>query len=241
MYTAKQRKDMQQQILATFTLLDPAGKNIDLWKKKFKEMNDKQFYTWMESFLNNPDENFYLYLEPYGKEPSLEDIRKAVEINGGECEEYVYSRDQLDSDGNPMRSLTKVPVFPIHIKRLQQIVSKKNNYSFSIKKRNSMTNQVTGEDKVARNSDIESYALAVQGADSTLKELMGPRADSTTSKVSMYRQIAEKGYARLDQMNDDITQKATLRLLDVFLTSAGFKTDLVGDGLVLTQSMKDLT
>lgn len=219
--------------------LDPSGKNAREWENKFKSMNDADLLKFIKE-LSKPDVNFYLEIAPFGgSDPDLRKIEEALLINNSQCEEYVYFRDRLTSDGSMTRSVDRVPVFTIHIRRLQQIATKKNNFTYGINKRNALINQVTGEDKVARNSDSESYALIIQGAENTLKELMGPRADGGRSKVSMYRQISEQGYTRLDQLDNDNTQKSTLRLLDVYLMSAGLKSDLLGPGLVLVQTLKD--
>ena len=56
------------------------------------------------------------------------------------------------------------------------MLQKKNTFSTSIDKRSLKTNQVTGDDKVARISDVESYALSTIEADAALREFLGPRA-----------------------------------------------------------------
>ena len=237
--TPEKRKKALKLITDTMKYLDPSGKNAKEWENKFKSMNDRELLKFIQD-LSNPEANFYLETAPFdGSDPDLRSIEKALLLNGSQCEEYIYFRDRLNSNGEMTRSIDRVPVFTIHIRRLQQIATKKNNFTYGINKRNALINQVTGEDKVARNSDSESYALIIQGAENTLKELMGPRADGGRSKVSMYRQIAEHGFTRLDQLDNDNTQKSTLRLLDVYLMSAGLKSDLLGPGLILAQTLKD--
>lgn len=237
--TPEKRKKALKLITDSMKYLDPSGKNAKEWENKFKSMNDRELLKFVQD-LSNPETNFYLETAPFdGSDPDLRSIEKALLLNGAQCEEYIYFRDRLNSNGEMTRSIDRVPVFTIHIRRLQQIATKKNNFTYGINKRNALINQVTGEDKVARNSDSESYALIIQGAENTLKELMGPRADGGRSKVSMYRQIAEQGFTRLDQLDNDNTQKSTLRLLDVYLMSAGLKSDLLGPGLILAQTLKD--
>ena len=236
----EKRKKIEKLIISTFDLLDTSGLNTKVFKEETGSLTDEQFIKKYKDFCNS-EENFYLIVSPYQKnEPNLENIEKALELNGLTTEEYVYFRDDKNEDGEYSRSSVKLPVFPIHIKRLEQIISKKNNFSFTVGQRNSLINQATGDDKVARNSDIESYALITQGANKTLQELLGPRADNGKSKLSMYRSISEKNMVRLDELEDDIASKATLRLMDVYLTSAGYMTDLMTPDLVLTQTLKDV-
>ena len=58
-------------------------------------------------------------------------------------------RHEGDKD-NPLRSRYRQTVGYIHIRRLQQLLSKKNTYSLSIKQRNLKNNQVTGHDAIAK-------------------------------------------------------------------------------------------
>lgn len=64
----------------------------------------------------------------------------------------------------------------IIIKRLQQMLMKKNSYSLSIDSRNLKTNQLTGDDKVARMTEAENFAASIWEIKDGMKEMLGPRA-----------------------------------------------------------------
>jgi hypothetical protein len=93
--------------------------------------------------------------------------------------------------------------------------------------------QVTGDDKVARISDIESYSLVAIGADAALKEFLGARADNAAAKTDMYKDISMFGYTYLKDMSRDITENQTLNTLYVHLMGAGLANDLLKDDVDL--------
>ena len=243
--TVKNRKKIEAQILGTMKIMETPvfnrgekGRNYLKWEKQLKAWSDKQLEAFIKDMVVN-DRNFYFEMEPYQDEPLLDTIKEALEFNGTTTEEWVYYQDNKYDEREPdYRSIVPLPVLPLHIRRLQQIVIKKNAYTYSAGKRNAITNQASGDDEIARNSDIESYSLMVQGCEKTLEEMMGARADSGQAKTSMYRLINEQGYVRLDQLDQDVSQKAVLRMMDVYLMGAGIKSDLMTPGLVLNQSIK---
>ena len=109
------------------------------------------------------------------------------------------------------------------------MLQKKNAYSLSNTSRSLKTNQVSGEDRIARISNMESSALKAIGSDSILKELMGPRSDSSDAKNEMFKQISMYGYVRQRDLPDDLDKKQTLLTTYSFLLGAGIDSDLMED------------
>lgn len=125
------------------------------------------------------------------------------------------------------------------MKRLQQVLSKKNTMSTDITSRNSKTNQVTSHDKSGRVSDSENYALTAINAEYALKEYMGARSDNSHMKQQMFKQIQQQGYTRLADYEDRMEDKVALNLLDVYFTGAGIMSDLVTPGLATTYTLQN--
>ena len=142
------RKRITEKIYKVFSILDKTGLNTKKYQQLFEGMTDDEFKRYMKNFLNDEDKNFYLECLPNKNEPSLKQIKSALEYLNVPLDEYVYYRHD-GNKSNPIRTRYKVPVGYIHIKRLQQMLQKKNTYSMSIDKRSLKTNQVTGDDKIA--------------------------------------------------------------------------------------------
>jgi len=217
------RKKIENLIYNTFNRLDKTGCNTKKYKEFFNKMSDSQFDTYMKNFLNDNKKNFYLEITPAKIDPKLQDFIEALDYLGVPAEEYVYFRDK---DGD-IRTRYKVPVGYLNIKREQQMLSKKNTFSLDISKRSAKTNQVTGEDKIARISDVENYALSVLGADAALKEFLGPRADSNDAKMEMYKNISEYGYTYLKDLPNDMSKKQSINTIYQYLVGSGLVTDLI--------------
>jgi len=83
------------------------------------------------------------------------------------------------------------------------MLMKKNSYSLSIDSRNLRTNQLSGDDKVARLTEAENFASSIWGIEDGLKEMMGPRADDSVAKTQLYKQIAQQGYCSLNDIEND--------------------------------------
>jgi hypothetical protein len=228
------RQQTEELIYRVLTTLDPTGVNVKKYKEFFGKMSNEQFDKYMKKFIKDEDENFYLEILPNVNEPSMEQIKKALDILKVPTDEYVYLRHDGHKD-DPIRTAYKVPVGYITIRRLQQILSKKNTYSLDIAQRNMKTGQVTGDDKVARISDIESYSLVAIGADAALKEFLGARADNASAKTDMYKDINMFGYTYLKDMSKDITENQTLNTLYVHLMGAGLANDLLKEDVDLEE------
>ena len=224
------RKKIENKIYSVFNILDKTGSNTKKYRELFSGMSNEQFTSYMKGFLKDDKENFYLEVLPNKNEPSLKDIKKCLEFLKVPMDEYVYFRHDGHKE-DPIRTRYKVPTGYILLRRLQQILSKKNSYSLSISQRSLKTNQVTSDSKVARISDAENYSLSAIGADYALKEFLGPRADAQDSKTELYKQISNFGYAYQKDLPNDLSKKQTLNTIDVFFIGAGIETDLLEDNV----------
>ena len=223
----EKRKDFMKYLTSVMDLLDPSGENSKLYEKKFSKMSDKQFDTWVRKFFE--DEERYLYLEivEFERDLSLENIEKCAEFMNVPLFERValpYINGSLD---NVIVTPEPVPVGYIHIKRMQQTLLKKNAGSITISKRNPKTGQVIDEDKNARNSDVETYALTTIGADNALREFMGPRADDLHTKSQLYNNISKNGFASLEDLDNNPENKIALNTLDCYFYMQGLSTNLI--------------
>lgn len=232
------RKQIETTILKTFSLFDKTGKNTEKWKAKFKTMSNNDFDNWMKKLATNDKEGIPIEILPMVNESKLSDIKDAADYLGVELEQYIYYPHE-DKE-NPVRSAYKVPILALPLKRLQQVISKKNSMTTDITQRNAMTGQLTSDSRISRISDSETYAMTVIGADNSLKELMSARSDNMESKMLMYNQIATQGYVNLEDIqSQDIEASQTVNTVDVFFLGACVKTDLITPTLELPRTLKN--
>ncbi len=223
------RKKMLDYLYQVMDTLDPTGDNTKLYHQKFDKMTDAQFDAYFKEFFNNPKANFYLEIVEYERDINITNIEKTASLMKVPLFERVampYLTGDLD---NVIVTPEPVPVGYIHEKRMPQTLMKKSAGSTDIEKRNPNTGQVIGEDKNARNSDMETYSMVAVGAMKGLKEFMGPRADDMKAKNQLYTEIAKNGYASLDDLDDDPYNKVSLNTFNMYFLMQGICTNLVGD------------
>lgn len=212
------------------TLDNQKGLNIKRYKEMFEvfDADPDAFRKWEVLHGDELDNTIQIFALPF-EEPKMSQIKHAADILGIELENYIYYR-HIDKDGT--RSKTKVPVGYVNIKRVQQLLSKKNHYTFNNDNRSLKTGDVKGHSsKVASVSDNEMYALMAIGADNAMKELLGPRADNLPRKREMYKDIAVKGYCSLEDLDKVKSEPTTLNTINTYLIGAGIRSDLISNTL----------
>lgn len=239
--TAKDAKaKVLKDIIELLDILDPSGESSSIYKEKFKKMSDKEFVAWMDWWVADESrERLQLMVREFERNVDVDHIVKASEVIGVPLYEYVANPDINGSSSDAVTCTpTRVPVGYIQPKRMPQTVFKKSTGSLSDTKRNPKTGQVTGDDKNARNSDVETYALLSIGADNALKEFMGPRGDDVNASSQMKQQIEKNGYFSLETLPNDRTKKPAINTLDTYFHLQGLTTNIVYPPDVLPNGSK---
>lgn len=224
----EKRKYVMDYVTEMYDILDPSGTNTKMFKEKYDKLSDEEFAKQMESFLNDDSiKGFYLEIVEFERDLDLENVFKCAEAKNIPLFEYVATPHISEDPENAIVTPNKVPVGYIHAKRMQQTLLKKNSGTLSIEQRNPKTNQVYGESKGAKTSNVETYSMVASGAIDALRELMGPRADNQVARDEMLRAINQDGFVSLNDLPNNQEDKVALNSLDVYFTMQGFRTNLV--------------
>ena len=224
----EKRKYFMDYLTEMYDILDPSGTNTKMLKDKYDKMSDEEFSKSVEAFFNDESiKGFYLEMVEFERELTLENVFKCAEAKNIPLFEYVATPHINGDVDNAIVTPEPVPDGYIHAKRMQQTLLKKNSGSIRIDERNPKTGQVTGHDKSATTSNVETYSMVATGATQALRELMGPRADNMVAKNEMYNAIQRDGYVSLDELSNNQEDKVALNSLDVYFTMQGFRTNLV--------------
>jgi len=224
----EKRKRIEELVLETVRRIDNSKMdNFKRYEAMFKFMNDADFEKWASSMGKELDDTIQMFQLPF-EEMKLSQIKDAAEYLKIPLEEYIWFRHH-DPEG--IRTKMKVPVGFVHIKRVQQLLAKKNKYALDVEETELKTGQVKGESKVTSVTDPETFALTAINADAALREFLGPRADAQISKNQMYAQISQDGFATLEGLSKDVSQSTTLNTIDTYLLASGIRSDLVTNSL----------
>ena len=223
----KQRLESERLIYKVMDILDPDGNNTDFWKSEFSKMSDEQFKKYISG-------NFPFYFQTGAfKEPSMDQIAKALdELKVPLLESIYLPYKYKDRDGNPMKTKPCMVVY-IHMKRMKQLLTKKNGMSIGVDSRDMRTGLLTGIDKNGKESDREFESLAISGLYNTIKEFSRSRADSMEDKNIMNNDIKITGMTRLSDLPEALDDSLSKNLLSTYFLGAQLYSSLVNEDYML--------
>jgi hypothetical protein len=268
-FTPALRKKIEEKIDRFLRTIEPSGRNAEKYRKRFSGMDDKQFLAFFKKMAQDPNNNFYVEIDLFDKKGvTMKSIKQAATQIGVPLEEYVtvyHTAPSGEANVIGVRSAYKVPVFHVHLKRMQQLLSKKARMNTDIMKagaRSKLTGSLGNADRTGRLTDSDTLALLsatantrddyndvndainqITGGDPDnyiLREILGARADNLHEKYQMNAEISAFGTSSISKMDrKQIHGGQALNTLDVFLIGAGLKSDLITGGLTTKQALRD--
>ena len=218
----KQREEAEALIYRVLDAADVTKTNSDYYRKLFANMSDDDFMNFCKRRLP-----FRFHQEVFKIEPKMYEIIEAFKILNKPLFEkvklpYIYT----NRDGVPVESQECLVIY-IHLKRMKQMLTKKNNTAMNIEKRDMKTGLLLGEDKGGKETDREFESLATMGLEYTMDEFSRPKADAMASIAQMSNTIMAKGFVSdsdIQVAKDDSIGK---NLLNVYLIGAHIHSNLV--------------
>ena len=218
----KKRQQAEELIYKVYDTVDPSKTNSDYYRKIFSSMSDEEFEQFCKRRLP-----FRFHEEVFTIEPKMYDIFDAFKILDKPLLEkvklpYIYT----NKDGVPVESKEALVIY-IHLKRMKQMLTKKNNTAIDIDKRDMKTGLLIGEDKGGKETDREFESLATMGLEYTMDEFARPKADAMAAMSQMSNTILAKGYVSdkdIDVTKDDSIGK---NLLNTYLIGSHIHSNLV--------------
>ena len=219
------REKIEKLIYDFLTIVDVNAKfkNRTYYEDLFNSMNDEEFDKWVANMGNTLEDTINVHQLPW-ETVSLKQLKDASEFLKVPLEEYVYYRHMVD--GVDIRTKNKVMVGYINVKRLQQMLSKKNQFTFDTKNVDYATGEVKGKSKVHHISNAETYMLLLQNSKSTLKEFFGPRGSNLEQKKEMKNKIATDGWVSMKDMTPTEDKNEAVNTLDMYIISSGLRSNL---------------
>lgn len=218
----KQREKAEKLIYDVLDAADKTHTNSDYYKKIFATMSDNDFMDFCRRRLP-----FRFHTQVFKVEPKMYDIVDAFKVLDKPLLEkvklpYVYIND----DGEPIESEECMVIY-IHLKRMKQMLTKKNHTSINIEKRDMKTGLLTSDDKGGKETDREFESLATMGLDYTMDEFARPKADAMDAMAQMSNEILAKGYVSQEDLNVSRTDSLGKNLMNVYLIGAHLHSNLV--------------
>lgn len=218
----KKRLEAEELIYKVLDTVDKTHANSDYYRKLFSSMTDDQFYKFFKRRLP-----LRFHMDEFKISPKMYEVVDAFKILKKPLFEkvnlpYIYT----DSKGNPIQSKEAL-VLILHIKRMKQMLSKKNNASMHTAKRDMRTGLLSQEDKASKETDREFESLASYGLDYTIEEFRSVKADALQASNEMIATIVDKGSVSQDDYVLTRQDGIARNLLNTYLIGAGIHSSLV--------------
>lgn len=221
------RREIEQDFYDFLDACDPSGRNTERLKQLFVSMDDKRFFQYIDQFFDNPKANIQVGYLPYDNPVSIEFINKLAKAEGIPLYETIYKPYVTGDTDDPPASIHPVLVLDVPIKRLKQMINTKNHATISASKRDPRTNQVTGDDRVGRVTDVESYSMIVQELYACAQESFGPMADDEAAAYTMMRKIQQDGEFELADLPNDPLNKKTMNTIQYYMWGSCLVTNML--------------
>lgn len=229
----KERLEAERLIYKVMSILDPSERNTEFWKEEFSKMSDAQFKKYISGHYP-----FFFQTGAFN-EPSMDQITKSLDaINVPLLESVYLPYKYKDSTGRPIKSKPCFVLY-IHMKRMKQLLTKKNGMSINVRTRDMRTGLLTGVDKNGKESDREFESLAVSGLDACINEFSRSRADSMNDKAIMNNTIRTIGQVSLKDLPEEIDDSLSKNLLSTYFLGAQLYTSVVMQDYVLPYTAKN--
>ena len=230
----KARLKCEKLIYDCFNKLDPTGQNTEFYKKKFAKMSDTEFKKFFEQ-----DFPLKFQTKVFEIDPKIEDIMSTLTdiLHVPVMEPLNMPFFYTNKDGEAVRSKDALVVY-LPLKRLKQMVQKKQGFSVNISKRDYRTGLLIDTDKNGNSTDREFESLVVYGLDDTLSELSTYRADAMDAKNKFYAEINAKGSVYQTDIDVEDTDSIARHLISSYLLGCHINSNLVNKDCMLPRTLK---
>lgn len=218
----KQRQQAEELIYKIYDTVDPSKTNSDYYRKIFATMSDDDFIKFCKRRLP-----FRFHNSVFKVEPKMYEIIDAFKaLNKPLLEKvklpYVYKNDK----GEPVETQECMVIY-IHLKRMKQMLTKKNNNAMNIENRDMKTGRLVGEDKGGQETDREFESLATMGLDWTMDEFARAKADALGAATQMSNTILTNGFVSDKDIQVSSDDSLGKNMLNAYLLGAHITSNLV--------------
>jgi hypothetical protein len=125
---------MVQLVISVWDALDHTNKNSNKFSEKIKSMSDDEFFSMINSLGKN--NHLYFEIEAFENEPDWEMVEKADKIVDSKIFDYIAMPHLSGDSETPYYTVNKVFNGYVNMRRVQQMINKKNNIPTDINKIN---------------------------------------------------------------------------------------------------------
>lgn len=220
----EKRKQCEELIYKTFSAIDPTGANTEYYQKLFADMSDAQFTKLISGRLP-----FRYHVSPFNNEPKMPDIINAFKVLDKPLLEKIALPYLAKNNNGKAIESKECLVGYLNVKRLKQMLTKKNNTALEIANRDMKSGRLLGHDKGGLESNKEFEGALALGLENTTAEYARIKAASMKAKAETYNTINIKGEVSFDDIDTDKTDSIAKNTMNVYLIGANLHSNLIDE------------
>ena len=217
------RKKIQDKILNIVEMMEPSKYNYNRYAKMFSMMSDSDFSTFMEN-IKEGKQKLLLFAPNMKISIQQEDLLKAADELGINFFEKIRFKDKVT--GKYFLTPNSYYVAKLPIRRTRQFLMHKLSVADDDKRLDSLTGQVTGDDKASSLSYIEAQLMYARGLDSSIMEFMKVRGGDIHAFVTFKQQLEETGAASIGSLDENTLPRSAV-VLSAILKAMHYDNNLV--------------
>jgi len=211
------RKAAEEMLFSLVNKVDPSGKNAEVYKEFFKDMNDEDFDLYIQALEQGRDFVSFI-MENLANQPiNTRNNLKVAQEMGVQFFQRVWLTDP--TTGRVYLSNRKYLVMHLPVRRQIQTLVHKISIPEDNMHIDELTNQPTGVSKGSALSFPELLVLYSQGHDEIIKELMKYRGGDLKGMNAMNRMIHEAGSCSMETLDTLGTTVKATETLSTYLTA----------------------
>ena len=223
----KARATMEKRIIADYNKMDESKYNGEQYKKYVRSLSDKAFIDYAKGLADYTFDTHLIYEDNISnnnkyKKSYADYFAIADELEVPLRQRIIYT----DDDGTKYAGPNKAIVLPILVRVMQQLADKKNNASSDVDDLNMLTGQPANDSRAAAFTNAQHFSLLASNQHKARKEFMVYRSDNEPATLFMLDQIERTGNFKTDDFKHSVGKMQSLTTANVFLLSAGIKTDM---------------
>ena len=225
---AKNRKAFEEFVFKLIHDITGSKENVDLYKKKFSALNDKQFDELIERYRTR-EEFLCVEVPNFSKSPIT--VARNFEIAeklGHDFMQRIWITTPGADGEEPTTYLTPVryPVMRMNYRRASQLLTKKISIPESNSKVDILTGQPVSESKGASISKIEADILASMGMENSVLEMIKFRGGDNRGFAAMNAMISRYGKASINVLKNYSSGVESTKTLSTLFTAAHLENNL---------------
>jgi hypothetical protein len=228
MNISEKRKKTEKYLLSAIEFIDKngTGENIKRYQKMFSTMSDTEFDKFMNMLRKNKT-CIHMYYPNMTKRPTLDNIIEAAKKFNVKLFHRLKKYDNITK--KYFITNEAYPVFRLPIRRMQQFLEKKISVPKGDSKVDTLTGQVSFDDRSAKLTNPEIQALQSKGLSNSLHELLTIRGGNIEAySGEMKRQAEETGTVLLKDISGGSKTRSAV-VAQLFFEGMMLESNFVGE------------